>query len=140
VIILDTNVLSRVMQDTPDPIVAAWLDSQPSQSIWTTSITVYELRFGIEILVAGRKRRNLETALDKLLENALDGRVLPFDRAAADAAGIVAASQRRMGRRVEIRDVQIAGITIARKATVATRNVGHFEGIGLAVVDPGAAA
>lgn len=60
----------------------------------------------------------------------LDGRVQLFDRAAANVAGRIAASRQRAGRTVEIRDVQIAGITSARKATLATRNVRHFEGPG----------
>jgi predicted nucleic acid-binding protein len=136
VIILDTNVLSGLMQDVPSPLIAAWLDRKPRESAWTTAVNVYELRFGIELLAMGRKRRNLEAALDRLLQYALDFRVLPFDRAAADAAGMIAAKQRRAGRPMEIRDVQIAGIAAARKATLATRNIRHFEEIGLMLVNP----
>jgi len=124
------------MQDEPSPLIAAWLDRQPKESVWTTSINVYELRFGIEFLAVGRKRRNLEAALDRLLQYALDSRVLPFDRAAADAAGMIAAKQRRGGRPMEIRDVQIAGIAVARKATLATRNAKHFHEVGLTLVNP----
>jgi toxin FitB len=61
---------------------------------------------------------------------------VPFDRPAAEAASLVAAKQRRAGRPTEIRDVQIAGIVAARKATLATRNTKHFEEIGLMVVNP----
>ncbi len=61
---------------------------------------------------------------------------MSFDQAAAGSAALIAAKQRRAGRPVEIRDVQTAGIAAARKATLATRNVRHFEGLGLAVVDP----
>ena len=135
-IVLDTNVLSAIMQDRPDTAVARWLDRQPEQSVWTTSVSVYELRFGIEILVAGRKRRKLEDDLGNLLEGDLEGRILPFDRSAADAAGVIGAEQLQRGRPVEIRDVQIAGIVVARKASLATRNVRHFAGIGLTLVDP----
>jgi predicted nucleic acid-binding protein len=136
VILLDTNVLSALMQREPDQIVAAWLDEQPSESIWTTSITVFEVRMGLELLAKGRRRSQLEQEFDRLVADDLDGRVQLFDRAAADAAGTIAASRRRAGRTVEIRDVQIAGVASARKATLATRNVRHFEDLGIRLVDP----
>lgn len=135
-IVLDTNVLSALMRREADPVVVAWLDTQPPESIWTTAITVFEIRFGLEILTNGRRRRSLEDAFAKALDQDFDGRVLPFDQTAAEAAAAIAAEQRRAGRPVEIRDVEIAGIAAARKATLATRNTRHFEGTGIALVDP----
>jgi toxin FitB len=136
VILLDTNVLSALMQPQPDAKVVAWLDSLPPESIWTTTITVFEVRLGLELLEAGRRRRYLEEAFSKVLEEDIEGRVLPFDAPAAQAAGCLVAERRRAGRPIEIRDAQIAGIAVARKAALATRNVRHFEGLGLALVDP----
>jgi toxin FitB len=136
VIVLDTNVVSALMRREPDPIVVAWLDGLPPESIWTTSITVFEIRLGLEILAASRRRRQLEDAFAKALEEDLEGRVLPFDQTAGQAAGHIAAERRRAGRTVEIRDVQIAGIVNVRKATLATRNTRHFEDCGLALVNP----
>jgi hypothetical protein len=135
-IVLDTNVLSAVMRREPDPAVVAWLDEQPSESVWTTAITVFEVRMGLELLAEGRRRSQLELQFDKLLAEDLDGRVQLFDRAAADAAGSIAASRQRAGRTVEIRDVQIAGVVSSRKATLATRNVRHFQGLGIHLVNP----
>lgn len=135
-ILLDTNVLSALMRSDPDPAVVAWLDSQPAESIWTTSVTVFEVRLGLELLAAGRRRQQLEEAFAKALEEDFENRVVPFDQAAAQAAGRLAAERRRAGRPVEFRDVQIAGIATARKAVLATRNVRHFEDLGLTLVDP----
>jgi predicted nucleic acid-binding protein len=136
VILLDTNVISALMRRDPDPFVVAWLDLQPPESVWTSSITVFEVRFGLELLAAGKRRRVLEEAFAKALAEDFENRVLPFDPAAAQAAGRMAAERRRAGLTVEIRDVQIAGIATARKATLATRNLRHFEGLGLALVNP----
>ena len=136
VILLDTNVLSALMQREPDQTAVAWLDEQPSESVWTTAITVFEVRMGLELLAKGRRRSQLEQKFDRLLIEDLDGRVQFFDRAAADAAGTIAASRQRAGRTVEIRDVQIAGVVSSRKATLATRNVRHFEGLGIRLVNP----
>ncbi|HKX08475.1 MAG TPA: type II toxin-antitoxin system VapC family toxin [Stellaceae bacterium] len=135
-ILLDTNVLSALMLREPDPIVIGWLDAQPPESIWTTAVTVFEIRFGLEVLALGRRRRRLEDAFAQALSEDFDGRVLPFDQAAAEAAATIAARQRQAGRPVEIRDVQIAGIAAARKARLATRNARHFAGLGIALIDP----
>ena len=135
-ILLDTNVVSAFMQHEVDRVAVAWLDAQPAESIWTTSITVFEIRMGLELLAAGRRRRALEDAFAKMIEEDFEGRVVPFDAAAAHAAGRIAAERRRSGRPVEIRDVQIAGIAFARKASIATRNVRHFQELPIAVMNP----
>ena len=88
------------------------------------------------MLAKGRRRGQLEQEFERLLAEDLDGRVQLFDRAAADAAGAIATSPQRAGRTVEIRDVQIAGVASSRKATLATRNVRHFEGLGIRLVNP----
>ncbi|MDP9120513.1 MAG: type II toxin-antitoxin system VapC family toxin [Acidobacteriota bacterium] len=135
-IILDTNVISALMRSEPDPVVVRWLDGLPPESLWTTAITVFEVRLGLEILAAGRRRRLLEAAFETALVEDFEGRVLAFDQAAAHAAGRMAAERRRSGRTVEIRGLQIAGIALARKSAVATRNLRHFAGLGLKLLDP----
>jgi toxin FitB len=135
-IVLDTNVLSALMQDTPDLAVVQWLDNQPTESIWTTSVTVLEIRTGIERLTPSRRRRRLDETFSRLLAEDLQGRVQSFDLTAAIAAGTIAATRQRVERAVEIRDVQIAGIAASRHATVATRNTRHFEGTGVKLVNP----
>jgi len=136
VIILDTNVLSALMRKEPDDSVVGWLDRQPPESIWITAITLFESRLGLALLPAGRRRQLLETAFDKLLVEDLENRVLDFDSAAANQAAALAAERQAAGRPVDMRDTQIAGIAIARRATIATRNVRHFEGLRVRVVDP----
>jgi predicted nucleic acid-binding protein len=136
VILLDTNVLSVLMKPESDADVEAWLNMQPAESMWTTSITVFEVRVGIEILESGRRRRSLEDSFGRVLHEDLEGRIVSFDEPAAQAAGRIGAERRRIGRSVEVRDLQIAGIAIARKAKLATRNIRHFEGLGVELVDP----
>ena len=135
-IVLDTNVLSALMQGDADPVVVEWLDDSPGESIWTTAINVFEVQFGLELLAQGKKRRLLESAFAITLAEDLGGRVLSFDETAARHAGAIAARTRKAGRPVEIRDVQIAGIVAARKATLATRNTKHFAHAGIELVDP----
>jgi toxin FitB len=136
VIILDTNVLSALMRTAPAASVVAWLDRQPAESVWITSITVFEARLGLALLAQGRRRRALETAFTRLLEDDLENRVLDFDVAAASSAASLAAERRKAGRPADMRDTQIAGIALARRATLATRNVRHFADFKVPVVDP----
>lgn len=135
-IILDTNVLSALMADAPEPAVVTWLDRQPAESIWITTVTLFEARFGLGALPAGRRRRQLQASLDELIEQDLENRILPFDDAAAIEAAALAAERERKGRPVDVRDTFIAGIALARRATLATRNVRHFGDLSVPVVDP----
>ena len=135
-IILDTNVLSALMRKVPEPSVIDWLDQQPAESIWITSITLFEARFGLALLPKGRRRSSLESAFEELLVEDLEGRILDFDRPAAEAAAALAAERQRQGRAVDIRDTQIAGVVLARRATFATRNVKHFSDLGADIINP----
>jgi predicted nucleic acid-binding protein len=136
VIVLDTNVLSALMRTNPDAVVVDWLDRQPADSVWLTSITVFEARFGLALLPKGRRRTGLERALDRVLTEDLSSRVLTLDEMAAVTAAQIAANRQRAGRIVDLRDTLIAGIAQARRATIATRNTRHFEGLDVPVVDP----
>jgi predicted nucleic acid-binding protein len=135
-IILDTNVLGALMHIAPNARVVAWLDRQPAESIWITSITLFEALFGLALLPSGRRRQTLEAAFARLLKEDLQDRVLDFDSAAATEAALLAATRRKHGRPVDMRDTQIAGITLARRATLATRNVRHFADLRISIVDP----
>ena len=135
-IVLDTNIVSNVMQDVSEPRVLAWLNALSTESVWTTAITVFEVRLGLCLLPSGKRRRELEEGFTRALDVVLGGKVLSFDQAAGDFAGTLAATAKRTGQNIEVRDVQIAGIVASRRATLATRNVRHFAPLGLTVVNP----
>jgi toxin FitB len=139
-IILDTNVLSALMQANPEGAVISWLDHQPQESIWITSVTLFEARLGLAQLPKGKRRQRLEASFAQLLEQDLDNRVLDFDSASATEAAALAADRRKAGRPVDRRDTLIAGIALARRATLATRNVRHFSDLKVPVVDPWSAS
>ena len=89
-IILDTNVLSALMQSQPDANIVAWLDRQPAESVWITAINLFEIRYGLAQLTAGKRRKVLEDAFAALLREDLEERVLAFDASAADYAARLA--------------------------------------------------
>jgi len=134
--ILDTNVLSALMQQQPDVAVVEWLDRQSADTIWVTSITLFEARYGLKLLAEGQRRTLLEQRFDELVQLDLANRIAVFDVRAAGQAAQLAADRKVRGRPVDIRDTFIAGIAIARGATLATRNAKHFEDLPTPVVNP----
>lgn len=135
-IILDTNVLSALMQQQPDPQVVAWLDDQPAESIWLSSITLFEARYGLALLASGQRKNLRQERFEALLQEDLQNRVLLFDANAATHAAQLAAERKARGRPVDMRDTFIAGIALARRATLATRNTRHFDDLSVPVVNP----
>lgn len=135
-IILDTNVISALMRDPADKAVIAWLDRQPRTSIWTTSVTLLELYYGLQIMPAGRKRAGLLQRLEMLVGQTLDRRIAAFDMAAAGHAADIMAARKKAGQPVELRDTMIAGIALASNASLATRNTTHFNDLPIAVLNP----
>jgi predicted nucleic acid-binding protein len=135
-IVLDTNVLSALMRRDPDSAIVAWLDLQSPESVWTTAVTVFEIRFGLELLEPGRRRRRLQDAFTRVVDDDFQGRILFFDHEAANEAASRAAQRRAVGKPVDFRAIEIAGIVAARQATLATRNARHFQDLRIELVDP----
>jgi predicted nucleic acid-binding protein len=135
-ILLDTNVLSALMQVAPDQTVAKWMDRQPGNSIWTSCITVMEVRAGLLAMPAGRRREALFRAFARLVEERLQGRVASFDIAAAEQSAELMAQRKLRGQPRDWRDTMIAGIAQASRATFATRNTAYFEDLSVPVVNP----
>jgi toxin FitB len=134
-IILDTNVLSALMRSAPNKAVLAWLNKQPRTSIWTTSVTLMEIQFGLEIMPTGKRRSFLTQEFKGVLDD-LGGRVATFDTTAAEFAAELMATRQKKGKPVELRDTMIAGIVLANHASLATRNTNHFSDISTPVVNP----
>lgn len=135
-IVLDTNVLSALMQAQPDLSVVAWLDAQPVEAVWITSITLFEARYGLELLPAGKRKQLLMEQFAQLVETDLENRVLGMDALAAHEAATLATVRKAQGKPVDMRDTFIAGIVQARSATLATRNVRNFADLTTPVVNP----
>ena len=139
-ILLDTNILSELMRPVPEGGVEQWLADQPDASVFISAITEAELRYGVALLPAGKRRSALATVIQDMLGEDFTGRILPFDSAAAVTFAEIAANRRQAGRPIAQADAQIAAIARSRGATLATRNVPDFESCGIDVVNPWADA
>lgn len=135
-IILDTNVLSEVIRQTPDTDVLAWLDSLPATEVATTAITAAELLYGVTRLPDGHRKTSLTAAVHALVNDEFPGRVEPFDASAAAQYAVVVSEREKLGRPISAADAQIAAICRARRATLATGNIKDFEEAGIELVNP----
>jgi predicted nucleic acid-binding protein len=136
VIVLDTNVLSELMRSQPAAPVFAWVSAQPRATLYTTSVSKAEVLFGIAVLPEGRRRLALAAAAEAMFADDFEGRVLPFDEAAAVHYAEIVAARRREGRPIEAFDAQIAATARVAGAGIATRDTGDFAGCGLTLVNP----
>ncbi len=139
-VLLDTNVVSELMRKVPDPVVAVWAAGHRLEDLFFSAVGEAELRYGVAILPTGQRRDTLISDIERMLGEAFDGRVLPFDSGAARAYADIAAMRRSAGRPVGPADCQIAAIARSRRMELATRNVRDFDDVGIEVVDPWAAA
>jgi predicted nucleic acid-binding protein len=134
-IVLDTNVVSELMRATPAPAVLAWLQQTSSTGLYTTSVTVAEIRYGIARLPDGRRKHDLHQAANEIFA-AFPRQVLPFDLAAATAYADVVAGREGDGNPISGFDGQIAAICRSQAATLATRNTKDFIDTGISLIDP----
>jgi len=135
-ILLDTNVISALMQSRPDPGVVAWLDGLRAEDVWLPSVVVFELRYGVAVLPAGQRRQRLYQGLEQLLEQVVQDRIAPLDGLAASRAAGLAAERKERGHPVDLRDTLIAGIALAWGARLTTGNTRHFSDTSIDLVNP----
>jgi toxin FitB len=134
-IVLDTNVVSELMRTSPNTSVLVWLRQQVDADLYTTAITLAEIRYGIDRLPDGRRKQLLSATADDVFGD-FEEQVLPFDaRAALKYAAIVSARD-RVGRPIDGFDAQIAAICREHRAALATRYGADFEHTGVEVIDP----
>ena len=134
-IVLDTNVLSEPLKTRPDPKVLAWLDAQAAETLYMSTISYAELRFGVLKMPDGKRRNDLAAQIERAMELFKD-RMLEFNVKAAEQLAQIGARCKEIGKPATAPDAYIAAIAAANGFTVATRNVDHFKHTGVRVINP----
>lgn len=135
-IVFDTNVVSELMKPSPSPSVVAWISGYRANDLFTTTTSVAEILYGLEILPKGKRRDQLLGQAEAAFREDFGGRIFSFDERAARDYAEIAAERRRRGQPISFADAQIAAIARANGATLATRNVNDFEGCRVQLVNP----
>lgn len=135
-ILLDTNVISEPLRPSPQARVAEWIDAQPLETLYLSTMTVAELRAGVALMPAGKRRAALHECLEERVLPMFAGRVLPFDMACTSAYAELMARVRKAGSGIETADACIAAVALANRFIVATRDKSPFHAAGLTMIDP----
>ncbi len=135
-ILLDTNVVSEPLRPQPNMDVVDWLNKQAIETLYLSTISIAELRFGIAVLPDGHKKQKLLHGLEQTILPLFAGRVLSFEEEAAVAYAALRASARAKGRAIALADGYIAAIAQAHKLVVATRDTAPFEAAEISVINP----
>ncbi len=135
-ILLDTSVVSEPLRTAPDARVVAWIDAQSLETLFLSAVTVAELRAGVALLPAGKRRAGLHDSLETQVLPLFAGRVLPFDLGCSAAYAELLAKARASGLAIASADAYIAAIAAANGLPVATRDTGPFEAAGVVVINP----
>ena len=134
--LLDTNVVSEPTRPKADQAVVAWLDDIDEDEAFISVITITEIRFGIDRLAPGTRRKKFDRWLERDLSERFAGRILPIDVEVADVCGRVKARSEAAGRPMGDRDAYIAATAQAHGMTLVTRNVRDFESVVSQIFTP----
>lgn len=135
-ILLDTNVLSEPLKPAPDHNVLNWLDYQVVETLFMSTVSLAEMRFGMAVLPEGQRRDRMISRFENSILVQFQSRMLPFDEAAAEAYAETRARARRVGKAIAIVDGYIAAIAASRGLALATRDTSPFQAAGLPVINP----
>lgn len=135
-LLLDTNVLSEGMKPQPNAGVVNWLTTVDEDRVYISVVTLTELRYGIERLAAGARRKRLEDWLQRELPLRFDGRILPVDETVADASGRIVARSEAAGRPMEAIDAFLAATAEVHRLTLVTRNQSDFQAVLKTTLNP----
>lgn len=132
--LLDTTILSEFTKPQQDEAILQWLTTADTDSLWLSTITLFEIRVGIEALPSGRKKQLLSRWLEEEVREEYFGRILPVDMEVADKAGRLVAKAKAEGWNALEMDSLIAATALVHGMSVATINQKHFEWLGVELV------
>jgi toxin FitB len=135
-IMLDTNVVSEPLRAVASPAVIDWLDRQNIETLFLSTISLAELRYGVAALPEGRRKDGLRAALEERIFSLFGSRILAFDTAAAEAYAVIRARARAAGKTIGASGSYLAATAAANGFAVATRDTGPFEAAGVPVINP----
>jgi len=125
--LLDTNAVSEWVKPRPNPGLIGWMESTDEDRVFISVVTLAELRYGVERLAAGARRRRLEEWLGRELPLRFEGRMLPVDADVAKAWGKTVSRSEAMGRPIGAMDAFLAATAEVHQLTLVTRDVSDFK-------------
>ncbi len=134
-IVVDTNVVSKLMRLEPAEVVVGWVQRHDPRELSVSAVTVAENLYGTERLVDGQRKKKLRALAQELFTQFVDD-VLPFDSAAAMRYAQIIDQRDRQGAPIGGVDAQIAAMCWVDDPTLATRNEHDFVDVEVRIMNP----
>ena len=131
--LLDTNVLSELLRQRPEPRVVAFVEAQTDLIV--SAIVFHEMILGLSLMTDGRKKAML-TAGVEAFRFKFEDRIVVVDHNVAVIAGRLRAGELQAGFEADRMDALIAACAIVSTARLATRNTKDFLRMGVDLVNP----
>ena len=131
--VIDSNVLSEIVRPRPEPRVTAFLSDR--SDLWVSAIVFHELAYGVARLAPTSRIEFLNAFIESMKER-FQGRIVAVDVRLAEIAGRLRGAESKRGRNLPILDSFIAATAVVKKGTLVTRNVKHFQDLGVPVANP----
>ncbi len=136
-IIFDTNVVSAMMRPNDNPDIISWINQQTTSSLpFITTVSIYEILYGLGIGPSGKRIEHLTRIFQTQIMSFFENRILSFDLLAAQQTAKLSTRRKLSGINIDMIDTQIAGIALANDAKLVTRNIKHFEDVGIELINP----
>ena len=134
--LLDTNVLSELRRPRPEPRVVAFVADRPLEQLFVSSVTLAEIRFGIELLAEPNRRAELNEWLTHKVRPMFEHRVLQITEDIMLKWRLLVEVGRKTGHVFSQPDLLIAATAIQHNLTVVTRDRSDFDKSGVPVLNP----
>jgi predicted nucleic acid-binding protein len=134
--LLDTNVLSELRRPRPEPKVLAFVAAQPLDGLFISSVTLAEIRFGIELVADASRRAVLNDWLTHKVRPMFDQRVLPVTEDIVFKWRLLVEDGRKAGHTFSQPDLIIAATALEHGLTIVSRDTTDYERARVAVLNP----
>jgi predicted nucleic acid-binding protein len=135
-ILLDTNVISEMMKENPNPAVAAWFKKQQNAELFITTLSVAEIGYGISLLPEGKRKQRLDDAANLMFKTLFADKIVAFDYEAARHYAWVQTARKTAGKTISVIDAELAAICKGTASALATRNIKDFTDLKLELINP----
>lgn len=134
--LLDTNVLSELRRPKPDRNVLAFIDAQPMETLYVSTVTFAEIRFGIELLDDAGRRAELTNWLDHRVRPMFQQRVLEINEDVMLKWRLLVEEGRKSGHTFSQPDLIIAATALSHGLTIVSRDIRDYQRARALVLNP----
>jgi toxin FitB len=134
--LVDTNVVSELAKPKPDQKTVTFLAREPLLALFTSSVTLGEIRYGVSCIPDVLKRERRTYWLEHTIRPLFAGRVLEITEEVVFRWRVMLERGKAQGLTFAQPDLFIAATASVHSLIVVTRNLRDFQPCGVPVFNP----